>query len=83
MTFRKRSCILLLIAISSLFCLSACVSSTEADTPSDHGTSQTTTEISFQEYLWEEHAIDLAIQVGLMLAGALGVAALLPAPDEE
>lgn len=38
---------------------------------------------SFQEYLWEEHAIDLFIQIGLLLAGAFGVTALLPSADEE
>jgi len=39
--------------------------------------------ISFQEYLWQEHPLDLIIQIGLLLAGAFGVAALLPSPDEE
>ena len=38
---------------------------------------------SFQEFLWEEHGMDLFIQIGLLLAGAFGVAALLPAADEE
>lgn len=38
---------------------------------------------SFQEYLWQEHPLDLIIQIGLLLAGAFSVAALLPAPDEE
>ena len=40
-------------------------------------------EISFQEFLWEEHPLDLIIQIGLLLAGAFGVTALLPSPDEE
>jgi hypothetical protein len=40
-------------------------------------------EISFQEYLWAEHPLDLIIQIGLLLAGAFGVAALLPSPDEK
>lgn len=39
--------------------------------------------ISFQEYLWENHELDLFIQLSLLLAGAFGVAALLPAADEE
>ena len=39
--------------------------------------------ISFQEYLWQEHPLDLIIQIGILLAGAFGVAALLPSPDEE
>jgi hypothetical protein len=38
---------------------------------------------SFQEFLWEEHGMDLFIQIGLLLAGAFGVAALLPSADEE
>jgi len=42
-----------------------------------------TNEISFQEYLWKEHPLDLIIQIGLLLAGAFSVAALLPSPDEE
>lgn len=39
--------------------------------------------ITFQEYLWYQNPVVLTIQIGLMLAGALGVAALLPSPDEE
>ncbi|NMC47164.1 MAG: hypothetical protein GYA52_10095 [Chloroflexi bacterium] len=40
-------------------------------------------EISFQEYLWEQHSLDLLIQIALLLAGALGVVELLPAADEK
>jgi hypothetical protein len=40
-------------------------------------------DISFQEYLWEQHSLDLLIQMALLLAGALGVVELLPAPDEK
>lgn len=40
-------------------------------------------EESFQEHLWGEHTMELMIQIGLMLAGAFGVAALLPAEAEE
>jgi hypothetical protein len=46
-----------------------------------HGVSQS--DISFQEYLWEQHSLDLLIQMASLLAGAFGVAGLLPAPDEE
>lgn len=38
---------------------------------------------SFQEVLWSEHPLVLYIQIGLMLAGALGVAALLPSAGDE
>ncbi|MCD6356787.1 MAG: hypothetical protein J7L66_05810 [Anaerolineaceae bacterium] len=38
--------------------------------------------ISFQEFLWQEHSLILIIQIGLFLAGAFGVAALLPSPNE-
>jgi hypothetical protein len=38
---------------------------------------------SFQEVFWEERPLDLALQACLIIAGALGVAALLPAEDEE
>ena len=40
-------------------------------------------EVTFQEYLWYENPVVLIIQIGLMLAGVLGVSALLPAPGEE
>ena len=52
-------------------------------TPSDEIQNESVKEISFQEYLWLEHPLDLIIQTGLLLAGAFGVAALLPSPDEE
>ena len=39
--------------------------------------------VSFQEVFWEERPLDLALQACLIIAGALGVAALLPAEDEE
>jgi len=38
---------------------------------------------SFQEYLWYQNADVLLLQVALMISGAIGVSALLPAPDEE
>ena len=76
--------ILLVCLITVLiFCFCACNQNSPASKPEDSKANQTEHTITFQEYLWEEHAIDLTIQIGLMLAGALGVAALLPAPDEE
>lgn len=38
---------------------------------------------SFQEYFWNMHQIDLLIQVGILIAGSLGVAVLLPEFEEE
>jgi hypothetical protein len=38
---------------------------------------------AFQQVFWEERPLDLALQACLIIAGALGVAAILPAGDEE
>ena len=73
----RRVLILLLV----LGCISSACSS-EADMNMDvHEVSQS--DISFQEYLWDQHSLDLLIQMAILLAGAFGVAGLLPAPDEE
>jgi hypothetical protein len=37
----------------------------------------------FRAWFWSHRALDLAAQIGLILAGALGVAAILPDPREE
>jgi hypothetical protein len=37
----------------------------------------------FRSWFWSHRSIDLAVQVGLIFAGALGVAAVLPAGDED
>jgi hypothetical protein len=37
---------------------------------------------SFREWFWESRALDLVAQVGLIFAGALGIAALLPREEE-
>lgn len=39
-------------------------------------------ERSFREWFWESRALDLVAQVGLIFAGALGIAALLPREKE-
>jgi len=62
---------------------SACSLYGPIPTPSDEIQNESAKEISFQEYLWLEHPLDLIIQIGLLLAGAFGVAALLPSQDEE
>jgi hypothetical protein len=38
---------------------------------------------TFRVWFWSHRSIDLAVQVGLIFAGALGVAAVLPALKEE
>jgi hypothetical protein len=37
---------------------------------------------SFREWFWESRALDLVAQAGLIFAGALGIAALLPREKE-
>ena len=62
---------------------SACSLYEPISTPIDEIHNEFAGVISFQDYLWQEHPLDLIIQIGLLLAGAFGVAALLPSPDEE
>jgi hypothetical protein len=38
---------------------------------------------SFRLYFWQDRSLDLWAQAGLILCGALGIAALLPRPGEE
>jgi len=38
---------------------------------------------TFRDSFWSHRALDLAAQIGLILAGALGVAAILPDRREE
>jgi hypothetical protein len=40
---------------------------------------------AFRQWLWESRSLDLAVQVGLIFVGALGIAALLPRgrPSED
>lgn len=61
----------------------ACSLYEPVSTPLDEIHNESASVISFQEYLWQEHPLDLIIQIGILLAGAFGVAALLPSPDEE
>lgn len=47
-------------------------------TPPDHADVE-----SFRQWFWENRSLDLLVQVGLILTGALGIAALLPRGKEE
>ena len=38
---------------------------------------------AFREWFWQSRSLDLFVQVGLILCGALGIAALLPEDREE
>jgi len=40
-------------------------------------------ETSFQQWFWLQRSPDLAVQIGLIFAGALGIATLLPGSNEE
>jgi hypothetical protein len=37
---------------------------------------------TFREWLWGTRSMDLAVQVGIIFVGALGIAALLPRGNE-
>lgn len=41
-----------------------------------------TESMAFRQWLWENRSVDLAVQVGLILTGALAIAALLPREGE-
>ena len=38
---------------------------------------------TFRIWFWEERGLDIAVQVGLLFVGTLGIAALLPRKGEE
>ncbi|MDF1514901.1 MAG: hypothetical protein P1S60_13915 [Anaerolineae bacterium] len=38
---------------------------------------------TFRTWFWAHRSIDLGVQIGLIFAGALGVAAVLPSAREE
>ena len=37
----------------------------------------------FRAWFWEKRSLDLVVQVVLVFAGALGIAAILPVEDED
>lgn len=40
-------------------------------------------EEGFRAWLWQKRGLDLVVQVVLVFAGALGIAAILPVEDED
>ena len=52
-----------------------------ADVPAEE-LNQQPKDTAFREWLWERRALDLVTQAGLMFAGALGVAAILPGNED-
>jgi hypothetical protein len=50
---------------------------------SDDAREAETVDASFREWFWERRGLDLVAQVGLIFAGALGIAALLPREEED
>lgn len=73
----------LFLGLLMVFSFSACAYADKNLMENKVSVDNTLQKESFQEYLWEEHTTDLFIQIGLMLAGALGVAGLLPSEHEE
>ena len=83
MVTKKRRGMFFFILIILVLFLSACSFYELTPTLIDETHNESASVISFQEYLWQEHPLDLIIQIGLLLAGSFGVATLLPSPDEE
>lgn len=47
------------------------------------GESQTGDNDGFRTWFWQQRGLDLVVQVVLVFAGALGIAAILPIEDED
>lgn len=50
-----------------------------APQPGENGLPDST---AFRQWMWESRSLDLAVQAGLILTGALAIVALLPRPGE-
>lgn len=75
----KRETILWSTLAAVLLFVGLAVGRTLAPGASDHVEDIAST---FRTWFWERRTIDLLVQVGLIFAGALGVAAILPHPRE-
>ena len=67
----KREYLAWIIAIGALLLIGFLIGRSTA-------TSQPYADDAFRAWLWEHRSLDLLAQVGLILVGALGVAAVLP-----
>jgi hypothetical protein len=73
--------IILLISIALLFC--GCSLNKSIEEPRSAPIASNHEVETFQEYFWYKNPVVLMLHVALMLAGAIGVVALLPTPYEE
>ena len=72
-----------ILLIVLLIMTNGCVPAKNAGDARSISTNQDDSQQTFQEYLWYQNPVVLILQIGLMIAGSIGVSALLPAPDEE
>jgi len=72
-----------IILVSIVFLACGCSLNLSLDDPQFTGVASSNTGETFQEYLWYQNPVVLLLYIALMLAGAIGVTALLPAPYEE
>lgn len=80
---RKPTLQLLIILLSILFLFCGCSLNISMDDPQSARITSDGAGETFQEYLWYQNPVVLLLHIALMLAGAIGVTALLPAPYEE
>jgi uncharacterized protein YceK len=80
---RKPSVKSLIILLSILFLVCGCSLNISMDNPKSVEIAGAEAGETFQEYLWYQNPVVLMLHIALMLAGAIGVTALLPAPYEE
>jgi len=74
---------MLIILLNIVILLYGCSLNISIDDPQSTAIARNSTGETFQEYLWYQNPVVLLLFVALMLAGAIGVTALLPAPYEE
>lgn len=80
---RSKVFFLVCVVLIPVIFLSASAFSRPEIAPSQDDTASSRSDQSFQEYLWLENPVVLLVHVGLILAGALAVSALLPSKEEE
>ena len=71
------------ILLGILFLATGCSVKTDLIDPQTSAITADNATETFQEYLWINNPVVLLLQIALMLAGAIGVIVLLPAPYEE